>query len=524
MTYKYNIDLKNNPSQFEEAEIAIEIRPFDETCDPFQDSDDEECEDSGESVDEDEDVEDTDTDTDGDGDRKKDDETEGSDESIEEKNAQLQAAVSETVESEQVTVPQFEAPENSRAQCRRQITYYANGILARQHRTHCFVIWMGDPWARLIRMDRDGGIVSARFNYRERSDLLLEFLWRYSTATDVSRGKDPSVRRAGPEDSALAQQKLSEWTPKKAKARVVYEMTIRDISYDVSGSNDRPLENSDNHDTTNGDDSHHEDSDNHRPQNSQPKSMRVLVWAPFAEPESVRGRATRVYPGYDPDSDRIVLVKDVWRPLAPYDQKETDTLRILNDASVRNVPTLLCGDDIQGEWQQTVTDAYTNKPWNIGGVAKSFQRRQHIRFATDKVGFPLGSFSRSKTMVIAIRDALMGWWIILYVYMLLILTIIFYPAHKDAFERCRILHRDISVANILINRDKDGGFLNDWDLASNVDDMQKDARQQHRTVCINVLSAVDMVIFLTISDRAHGHSCLPICCQYQKKCTLYRTT
>jgi len=38
--------------EFEEAEITIEIRPFDEPCDPFQDSDDEGCEDSEGSGDE----------------------------------------------------------------------------------------------------------------------------------------------------------------------------------------------------------------------------------------------------------------------------------------------------------------------------------------------------------------------------------------------------------------------------------------------------------------------------------------
>ena len=416
MTYRYGIDTKTNSNQFEEAEIAFEIRPFGESCDPFQDSDHEECEDSKGSAEDDDEEQDGSEEEygdedDGDEDEEDQDGTEGNDQNSEKNDGQFQGAVSETEESEQLTVFQFEAPAKSGKQCRYQIVYYANMILARQHRTHCFVVWMGDPWARLIRMDRDGGIVSARFNYRERSDLLLEFLWRYSTASDVSRGKDPSVRRAGPEDSALAQQKLSKWMPKEAKVRVVYEMTISDTSYDVSGK-DWPLEDLDNDDTTNGNESRHEALDEHKPRILLTKIMRVLVWAPFAEPESVRGKATRVYPGYDPDSDRIVLVKDAWRPLALDIQKETETLRILNDASVRNVPILLCGDDIQGQWQQTVTHAYSNESWNIGGVAEAFQQRQHIRFATDKVGFPLGSFSRSKTMVTAICDALIGWWII----------------------------------------------------------------------------------------------------------------
>jgi len=154
---------------------------------------------------------------------------------------------------------------------------------------------MGDPWARFIRIDRDGGIVSARFNYRKRSDLLLEFLWRYSTATDISRGKDPTVQRASPADSKLAQDKLSKWMPKDAKTRVIYQMTISNVSPEVSNGDNVLLEDSDNdarlHKDSAGDgnDVRHEGSDNHRRQDSQPKTMRALLWAhrlrtPFRNP------------------------------------------------------------------------------------------------------------------------------------------------------------------------------------------------------------------------------------------------
>jgi len=341
MTYKDDLDINTAPTQYDEAEIVIEIKPFGKACDPFQDPP----------------IEDGDED----------------DQSVEGDDAGAKKTDPPTF---------FDARSMSRTQCRGQIAYYANMILARQHRTHCFVIWIGGPWARLIRVDRDGGIVSARFDYRKRSDLLLEFLWRYSTASESSKGKDPSVRRANPAESALAREKLSRWKPREDKFRTVYEMTIQDAPDD---EDTRPA-----------------------PLVPRRKTIQVLVWAPFAEPESVRGRATRVYPGYDAVSKEIVLVKDAWRPLSSDIQKETETLRILKDASVRNVPILLCGDDIQGEWQQTVTHTYSKEPWNIGGVASTFQRRHHIRFVTDKVGFPLGSFSSSKILVKAVRDALIG--------------------------------------------------------------------------------------------------------------------
>ena len=44
-------------------------------------------------------------------------------------------------------------------------------------------------------------------------------------------------------------------------------------------------------------------------------------------------------------------------------------------------------------------------------------------------------------------------------------------AHKDAWTRAKILHRDISAENILIDVLDGRGFLNDWDLAKLRDDL-----------------------------------------------------
>src|SRR5687768_4475453 len=55
-------------------------------------------------------------------------------------------------------------------------------------------------------------------------------------------------------------------------------------------------------------------------------------------------------------------------------------------------------------------------------------------------------------------------------------------AHTDAFEKAKILHRDISVGNIIIT--DGGGLLIDWDLAKDVKDLQKISRQPFRTVSL----------------------------------------
>jgi len=54
-------------------------------------------------------------------------------------------------------------------------------------------------------------------------------------------------------------------------------------------------------------------------------------------------------------------------------------------------------------------------------------------------------------------------------------------AHKVAHEKAGMLHRDISVGNILITNDGHG-LLIDWDLSKSISDIESQrARQVERT-------------------------------------------
>jgi serine/threonine protein kinase len=55
-------------------------------------------------------------------------------------------------------------------------------------------------------------------------------------------------------------------------------------------------------------------------------------------------------------------------------------------------------------------------------------------------------------------------------------------AHTAAYNKARILHRDVSAGNILIT-DKGNGILIDWDLSKKVkEDRDLKARRHSRTV------------------------------------------
>jgi RIO-like serine/threonine protein kinase len=62
------------------------------------------------------------------------------------------------------------------------------------------------------------------------------------------------------------------------------------------------------------------------------------------------------------------------------------------------------------------------------------------------------------------------------------ITVIF-PAHKQAYEWAKILHRDISAGNIILT-DDGKGLLIDWDLCNRVENLAKVGRLSERTVSL----------------------------------------
>ncbi|KAF9554508.1 hypothetical protein CPC08DRAFT_602894, partial [Agrocybe pediades] len=320
------------------------------------------------------------------------------------------------------------------ALCKDELVSHAKALLNYQHRTHVFIVHMVDPYARLIRFDRDGAIVSARFDYREHGEILLEFLWKFSNATSEARGRDPTVMRATVEEAALAREKLAKWF--KYHKRPVYKLLIRDK--ELGGSTER-------------------------------KKMEVLVFSPVFRQLSLVGGATKGYVGYDPGTDKIVFVKDAWRSVDPSMIKETNTLRAINSAGItKGVPVLLCGDDLEGRWQSTITAEYSQKEWNIGGHFKGIGRRIHTRFVTDKVGRSIEKFKASKDFLKALFDA--------------------FRAHKVVYDKCQILHCDISVGNILVTADGKG-FLNNWEQARSIENIVSGPHRDFRTGTWRFMSA-----------------------------------
>ncbi|KAI0750204.1 hypothetical protein C8Q80DRAFT_1269950 [Daedaleopsis nitida] len=93
--------------------------------------------------------------------------------------------------------------------------------------------------------------------------------------------------------------------------------------------------------------------------------------------------------------------------------------------------------------------------WTLGvGAHMTYRERSHMRFVVSDVGRPPTRFKNTKELVRAFRDAVCG--------------------HKLALTRAGILHRDVSIGNILIVDRSEGqpfaGFIHDFDYSSSEED------------------------------------------------------
>ncbi|KAL7279490.1 hypothetical protein ACG7TL_007333 [Trametes sanguinea] len=89
--------------------------------------------------------------------------------------------------------------------------------------------------------------------------------------------------------------------------------------------------------------------------------------------------------------------------------------------------------------------------WRLIDMQYSYLERSHMRIVVDEVGRGLTEFRSTRELVAALRDAVIG--------------------HQQAWLRAGILHRDVSVGNILIVDEPSSeasscGFLHDFDYSS----------------------------------------------------------
>ncbi|KAF4602930.1 hypothetical protein EYR38_003334 [Pleurotus pulmonarius] len=120
--------------------------------------------------------------------------------------------------------PLFELETDTAQQVRDQLATRAAGFCSRQHRTHLFFIYLYYPYARFIRFDRAGALVSERIDLTLDCTPLIRFFSRFSKMSRVERGYDPTVQVADELETKLARERLKEWAPDPKYERPVFKM------------------------------------------------------------------------------------------------------------------------------------------------------------------------------------------------------------------------------------------------------------------------------------------------------------
>ena len=259
----------------------------------------------------------------------------------------------------------FQPDTDTGRQFRGQLATVLTELCARQHRTHAFMLFIGDPSTRLIRADRAGIIVSRAFNFRTEGKVFAEFLWRFSRLTRAGRGFDETVQPTSALQAALAREKLERWKPPHRYRRPVIVIKVPD------GDSERE----------------------------------VVAWGALSEPESLTGRATRGYPVYDLKDEKIRFLKDTWRPGTDDMLPELSVLEELNKAEVPHIPKVTCGGDVPNH--KTLTQDYLDHPWAIAKI-QQLTTRIHHRILEDFIPYHIGEFANPRAMLKAILEAFIG--------------------------------------------------------------------------------------------------------------------
>jgi hypothetical protein len=242
-----------------------------------------------------------------------------------------------------------------------QVTSYATMVLSSQYRTHAFSVLIIRDYARLIRWDRGGAIVTEPIYYVEES-LLFEFLIRYDRANREIRGHDPTV--GSPTTQEVQAARTIEGLD-KAKSFLV--VTIED------------------------------------PKAGEPR--RFVIGGPSAQPEIPAGRWTRASIAYDVTRKTRVLLKDSWRVLLEGIEPEGDVYKNLSSQSVPSIAVCSLAGDVNNH--KSRTHEFTKMYWQHHS-APQFIPHRHYRMVLDTIGRVLRDFKHSKDLISAMYASLLG--------------------------------------------------------------------------------------------------------------------
>ncbi|KAI0660085.1 hypothetical protein C8Q70DRAFT_1105556 [Cubamyces menziesii] len=365
-----------------------------------------------------------------------------------------------------------DANAKTRKEVRGQIISYAEIIFRVQHRVALFMLLVIGRNFRFLRWDRSGTIVTRAIDYVANPHILCEALWRMSLQSDEQLGVDPSATRLFPEDDDYKLMDILAGDSKhdlKDEERKLSPSELRTNPPTFAYVRELFLKSLDPKWTR------------YRVEVPDGDTTRTfLIGGPTFYARGMAGRGTKGFVAWDCKAGRFVWLKDAWRLDYERMDREGDILKQLNDCKVANVPTLCCHGDIRKQktktpdvWEaqhpilpptsisplpvihessSTNADATSSStliahpsspatsrkrscPENDDNPSENreecpLRSHAHYRIVVEEVCRPLGDFTSGQQLITIVLSCL--------------------HAHKDAYVKAKIIHRDVSSGNILI--------------------------------------------------------------------------
>ncbi|KAI0823794.1 hypothetical protein BC628DRAFT_479327 [Trametes gibbosa] len=338
-----------------------------------------------------------------------------------------------------------------------QITKVAIESLNLQHRTFLFTAFIIETKARLLHWDRTGVVVSEEFDIGTEPGWLFNFVHRVATSAREAQGFDMTVTDAD-EDQIKKLDDFRKKQDNKYAQEYLDEMNMNQTLYPIQQLQceifkfaKTKINNT---------------KDPQYSALSEKQHVTLLIGHICFAHSSLSGRETKGFVAFAVDVDCLVFLKESWRPInmSRLVREEGDIYCDLTGAGVLYIPFAIAGGNVS-ESHVTLNDELL-----------SASQRQQYRLVLWEVGIPLDRHANSFALIRSLHHAL--------------------KAHRYAWDKAGILHRDISPGNVLIDMlsppNAPMGLLCDWELSKKKAELTEGATQHTRTGTWITLSAVSL--------------------------------
>ncbi|KAH9889430.1 hypothetical protein C8Q73DRAFT_707543 [Cubamyces lactineus] len=385
---------------------------------------------------------------------------------------------------------------------------YSVLIFDNQRRTHHFMLMILGKMARIIRWDRSGLVATKKFNYVSQPELMGRFIWRFARMSAAQRGHDTTATRISPDSAEYRLMKMRAKAPKvatqagegrdeQANTTAIPGGVVGGTEATGGGTGEAIVIEKEDEEVVPGVIGDHARAAFAKSLRADPICWRLrvddaqkgaryfLVGRPHFIASGLVGRGTQTFIAVDEADPQgpLVYLKDAWRVAHTGIKQEGEILEKLNSKDdggpVPFIPTVRYHGDVDNQATRS-QEIWEKKNGGQSDKECPLKTHRHYRLVVNEVGLPLDTFQNAFELVGVVIDCI--------------------QAHGHAYNRKRLIHRDISAGNVLIYpkpvTDKNGsvrevrvGLLADWELAKCIDDHDDGPRQPDRTGTWQFLSA-----------------------------------